>query len=285
MKKVFEKIVSITLFLVSAVFVALILLMMFKPEYTESLNDQLVRILVYGFGGLFLLLSVLNIYAAFSGNAKIAAVLLFKSNGNATKASVRVVKMWVKKAAKQVVGAKITKVALSADENNDVCLKATIKVKSDKSMVSVVTEAKLAVQSTMQEVLGLRFAAVDFVLAGVKREFRLDSKTLAKAVDAELARMANEAEEKEKAISGTVKAMDDKEGSALTQEEIKAKSAAANGCTCAKIDCEQKEVEAPAMQQEESQTQDFAEVKEDEAESEISEEFAQTTAEKDMDNN
>lgn len=182
MKKIFEKIVSITLLVVSMLFVALMLLVMFKPEYAESLNDKLVKVLIIVFTGFFVILSGLNIYGAFANNDKLSAVLLFKGKENATKATVRVVKKWVKKAAKQVEGAKVTKVLLFVNENNDVSMKATLKVASAENVVNIVTRTKLAVKDAMFNVLGLQFSAIDFILSGVKRDYKADASVL--AVDA-----------------------------------------------------------------------------------------------------
>lgn len=202
MKKLLEKIVTLALAFVGLLFVVLMLVLMFKPEYAQNLNNQLVHVLVIIFSGVFGILTFLNIYSAFSDAEKINSVLLFKGKESATKATISVVKKTAGLAIKQVPGAKMKKVSLYVNENNDVKMKIDIKAETE-DVEELVTRVRATVVSAFEEVLGLSFAAVDFRLVKVKNAFKPDQNKIDEKIaefKAELeAEKAAKAEKEEKA--------------------------------------------------------------------------------------
>ncbi len=187
MKKLLEKIVTIALALVSLVFVALIITLIFKPEYVSELDNQLVKAMLVAFCVVFGILTALNITTAFRSVDKLSSVILFKGKSSATRATIGVVKKYVKQAAKNVEGAKVTKVMLFVDENNNVKMKANLKITSEKQVVAIVTAVKAHVAETLMGVLGLEFAAIDFTTVGVKNKFAPDTAAIDQQVASELA--------------------------------------------------------------------------------------------------
>ncbi|MFA5449055.1 MAG: hypothetical protein WC292_01255 [Clostridia bacterium] len=208
MKKILEKIVTITLAFIGLLFVILMLVLMFKPEYAENLNNQLVHVLIIIFSGIFAILTVLNIATAFSDADKINSVLLFKTRSSATKASIGVVKRTAKNAVRQVEGAKMKKVSLFIDENNDVRLRIDIKVVSE-DVESLVLKLRAIVINTFEEVLGLVFSSVDFKLVKVKNNFQPDSDKIDQAVAEFKAEQEQEKAEKARRLAEESKAAED----------------------------------------------------------------------------
>ncbi|MFI3229279.1 MAG: hypothetical protein R3Y23_03875 [Bacillota bacterium] len=187
MKKLLEKIVSIALALVSLVFVALIITMVFKPEYVTELNNQLVKAMLVAFCAVFGILTAINIATAFRSVDKLSSVILFKGKSSATRATIGVVKKYVKTAAKNVEGARVTKVVLFVDENNNVKMKADLKITSEKQVIDVVTAVKAHVADTLMGVLGLEFATIDFTTVGVKNKYEPNKEAIAQNIETELA--------------------------------------------------------------------------------------------------
>ncbi len=220
MKKILEKIVAIALAIVSLVFVGLILTLLFKPAFVSELNNQLVKTMLISFGVLFGVLTTLNIAGAFRTVDKLSTVMLFKGKKSATKATVGVVKKYVKTATKNVEGAKVTKVMLFVDENNDVKLKADLKIKSDKEVIEVVTAVRAHVADTLMGVLGLEFKSIDFTTVGLKNKYTPKKEAIEASVAQELADIeATKAREQAEAI-----AEEKAEAEAIAKEQAEAEA-------------------------------------------------------------
>lgn len=170
MKKVFEKIVSITLGVVSTLFVILILVTMFGGIETADLDNDLVHALLIALGVVFAVLTGLNIYASFIDNEKLSAVLLFKDKESATKATVSVLKKTAIRVTKQVPEAKIKKVHLTSDENGNVKMRLDIKISTDETL-EVVTRVRAIIIETFKEIFGIEFASIDYKIIKSKNTF------------------------------------------------------------------------------------------------------------------
>lgn len=181
MKKLFERIVTVALAFTGILFVALLLVIMFKPDYAANLTNELVRVLVIIFSAIFGVLTALNIAAAFTDNEKISNVLLFKAKSGATKATIGVIKKTAARAAKQVEGARLKKVTLFVDENNDVRMKVDLKVKS-ADIEETVTKVRATMVNVFFEILGLEFTTIDFRLVSVKNNYVANSAEIDKKV-------------------------------------------------------------------------------------------------------
>ncbi|MDR3186675.1 MAG: hypothetical protein LBU04_07785 [Christensenellaceae bacterium] len=169
MKKILEKIVSITLAFIALLFVILMLVVMFKPEYAENMNNALVHVLMIIFAGIFGVLTAINIISAFSDAERINNILLFKGKDSATKASISVVKKIAKVSTAQIEGAKLRKATLYVDENNDVKMKVDLKI-NDSDVEKIISSVRANLITTFDEVLGFRFKSIDFSVINLKNE-------------------------------------------------------------------------------------------------------------------
>lgn len=177
MKKLLERIVAIALTVIGALLIALLLVVMFKAVDVAELDNQVVKILIMSLSVIFAILAALCIGAAFSDNDKLKAVLMFKDKESATKATVGVVKKLAKKAAKNVPNAKVTKVLLFVDDNNNVKLRVSIRVKGNDTE-NVINRVRAEITSTIAAVLDVEFASVDFKLIGVKTNYKPTDKEI-----------------------------------------------------------------------------------------------------------
>lgn len=143
------------------------LVIMFKPEYANNMNNALVNVLIIIFACIYAVLTGINITRAFSDSERINNVLLFKGKDSATKASISVVKRIAKVATGQIEGAKLKKATLFVDENNDVRMKVDLKI-IDKDIEMVVGSVKANLITTFDEVLAFRFKTIDFNVVNLK---------------------------------------------------------------------------------------------------------------------
>ncbi|HOB64543.1 MAG TPA: hypothetical protein PKH08_05275 [Clostridia bacterium] len=194
MRKILEKIVSIALTVIGLLFIALLLVVMFGAVGVDELDNQVVKALVIALTGVFVVLAAIMIAASFADNDKLNSILLFKDKESATKAAVTVVKSLVKKASKRVEQAKVTKVVLFGDENNNVRLVVYIKIKGNDTE-AVINRVRAEIEATCDKVLEYRFAAIDFRITLVKADYKpsdseIDAKVAAFKKEKELAERA-----------------------------------------------------------------------------------------------
>jgi hypothetical protein len=194
MKKLLERIVSIALTVIGALLIALLLVVMFKAVDVKELDNQVVKILIMSLSVIFAILAALCIGAAFSDNDKLKAVLMFKDKESATKATVGVVKKLAIKAAKNVPNARVSKVLLLVDDNNNVKLRINLRVKGDDTE-NVINLVRAQITATIAAVLDVEFASVDFKLVGVKTSYKPDDKEIDDKVK-EYKKLKEEAEKK-----------------------------------------------------------------------------------------
>lgn len=177
MKKLFEKIVSIATAVIGILFTILLLIVMFQGMDMAQLDNQLVHALMIALAIVFAILLGLSIYAAFMDTDKLSSIILFKDKESATKASMSVVKATAKKAAKQVEGAKLTKVRLIADENGNVRLKVDLKVTTE-NVDDTVIRVRAQVEDAFEKIYGVHFHYIDINLVKVKNDFKSDPKDI-----------------------------------------------------------------------------------------------------------
>lgn len=197
MKKILEKIISVSLMVVGLLFIALLLVVMFGAIGVDELDNQVVKALTIALSVIFAVLAVIMIASAFADRDKLNSILLFKDKESATKATVSVVKSLIKKASKRVEAAKVTKAVLIGDENNNVRLIVYIKVRSNDTEV-VINRVRAEIMATCEKVLEYNFASVDFKIVGVKADYKpsdseIDAKIAAYQKEKEAAKKAEAA--------------------------------------------------------------------------------------------
>lgn len=156
------------------------LIVMFKPEYAENMNNPLVNVLIIIFACIYAILSGINIARAFSDSERINSILLFKGKDSATKASISVVKKTAKVATAQIEGAKLKKAILLVDENNDVKMKVDLKI-NDDDVDKIINSVRANIITTFDEVLGFRFKSIDFSVVNLKNPQYIPNPEMIKA--------------------------------------------------------------------------------------------------------
>ncbi|MCL2771088.1 MAG: hypothetical protein FWD89_02125 [Firmicutes bacterium] len=202
MKKILEKIISVSLACVSLIFVVFLLVMIFNTNAAAEADNKVVHSLFIVFTLVFIALTAINIRAAFSDEERINQVLLYKTTGSSKKASVGVVRRLAKRAVKDIAGAKVRHVHLYVDENHEVTFRASVKVVTDQNStekgkaVIILEKVNAAIAIACQEVLGLEFKEIELKLVSAKSDYKPDAQAVAEK--AEAAAEATEVEEETK---------------------------------------------------------------------------------------
>lgn len=170
MKKIFEKVVTITLGVISLFFVIMMLVTAFGGLELSDFDNSIVRALLICLAVIFAVLTGLAVFAAFQDNEKLSSVVLFKNKESATKATVGVVKRTAKRVVKEIPEAKLTKVQIVADDNGNVRLKVDVKLATDATM-EVVTKVRALLIDTFANVFGIEFASIDFRIVKSKNSY------------------------------------------------------------------------------------------------------------------
>lgn len=182
MKKILESIVAITLTVIGLLLIALLLVLMFNGIDVRELDNQLVKVLIVSLSVVFTVLAGMIIAISFSDSDRLNSIILFKDKESATKATVSVVKKMVKKASKRVLEAKVTKVSLFGDENNNVKLAISLKIKSDKTE-DVIDRVRGQITATCNKILVYEFAAIDFKVVKLQSEYVPSTEEINKTIE------------------------------------------------------------------------------------------------------
>ena len=177
MKKLFEKIISIALAIISTLFVALVIAVLAGSVETADFQNALVKGIIITLTVIFALLTGLNMYAAFTDRNKMNSVLIFKDRGSATKVTVDVVKATARRIAKQVKDTKVRKVHLFTDDNGNVGMNIEVKLSTDETMEAV-TRLRAMLVLQFKEVFGIEFAAIDFKVVKSKNNHKPSDKSV-----------------------------------------------------------------------------------------------------------
>ncbi len=182
MKKIFEKVVTVTLGVISLFFVIMMLVTAFGGLELNDFDNSIVRALLICLAVIFAVLTGLAVFAAFQDNEKLSSVVLFKNKESATKATVGVVKRTAKRVVKEIPEAKLTKVQIVADDNGNVRLKVDVKLATDATM-EVVTKVRALLIDTFANVFGIEFASIDFRIVKSKNSYLPSAAAVDKRVE------------------------------------------------------------------------------------------------------
>lgn len=189
MKKVAEKIISITLGAISLLFVVLSLVAVFGAVQTADFDNKVVHALIIILTVVFATLTGINIYLSFLENDKLRAVMLRKDGGSSTKATVAAVKSTIRRAVKPESRGKVKKVQLIVDDNGTVRLRIEVKIKADNTQ-EVIDKMRALIEETFRAVMNIEFQTIDFKIVNLKHGYRPDEK----AVEARVAELKKQAE-------------------------------------------------------------------------------------------
>lgn len=181
MKKLFEKIISIALAIISTLFVALVIAVLAGSVETADFQNALVKGIIISLTVIFGLLTGLNLYAAFTDRNKMNSVLIFKDRGSATKVTVDVIKATARRISKQVKETKVRKVHLFTDDNGNVGMNIEVKLSTDETMEAV-TRLRAMLIEQFKDVFGIEFSTIDFKVVKSKNAHLPSNKAVEEKV-------------------------------------------------------------------------------------------------------
>lgn len=292
MKKIFEKVVTITLGVISLFFVIMMLVTAFGGLELQDFDNSIVRALLICLAVIFAVLTGLAVFAAFQDNEKLSSVMLFKNKESATKATVAVVKRTAKRVIKDIPEAKLTKVQIVADDNGNVRLKVDLKLSTDATM-DVVTKVRATLIDTFANIFGIEFASIDFRIVKSKNSYVPSAAAVDKRVEelkasVEINKPAEEATETAVATEASAEITEDtigiipSGGDAEVDKASESDAPVANSANAAEEPvAEAEEVEAPYEEAAEEGEEAAEEAATEEAEAPVTEAAEETAVDAD----
>ena len=276
MKKIFEKVVTITLGVISLFFVIMMLVTAFGGLELNDFDNSIVRALLICLAVIFAVLTGLAVFAAFQDNEKLSSVVLFKNKESATKATVAVVKRTAKRVVKEIPEAKLTKVQIVADDNGNVRLKVDVKLATDATM-EVVTKVRALLIDTFANVFGIEFASIDFRIVKSKNSYLPSAAAVDKRVEelkasVEINKPAEEATEAAVATEASAEITEDTIGIIPSGGDAEVDEASGSDAPVANSANAAEEPAAEAEEAEEASEEEAAEEGEEAAEEAATEE-------------
>lgn len=171
MKKVFDKIISVTLGVVSLFFVLLMLVTAFGGLQQVDLVNNVVKALLITLAVIFALLTAFQVAISFRDDEKLNAVLLYKDKESSAKATVAVVKKTAKRVAKVMKAeARIGKVQIVSDDAGNTRLKVDVKILTDRTEETSIKLRAILVES-FKKIFGIEFSSIDFRIVKSKSAY------------------------------------------------------------------------------------------------------------------
>ena len=171
MKKVFDKIISVTLGVVSLFFVLLMLVTAFGGLQQVDLDNNVVKALLITLAVIFALLTAFQVAISFRDDEKLNAVLLYKDKESSAKATVAVVKKTAKRVAKVMkTEARIGKVQIVSDDAGNTRLKVDVKILTDRTEETSIKLRAILVES-FKKIFGIEFSSIDFRIVKSKSTY------------------------------------------------------------------------------------------------------------------
>ena len=171
MKKVFDKIISVTLGVVSLFFVLLMLVTAFGGLQQVDLDNNVVKALLITLAVIFALLTAFQVAISFRDDEKLNAVLLYKDKESSAKATVAVVKKTAKRVAKVMKAeARIGKVQIVSDDAGNTRLKVDVKILTDRTEETSIKLRAILVES-FKNIFGIEFSSIDFRIVKSKSTY------------------------------------------------------------------------------------------------------------------
>lgn len=171
MKKIFDKIISVTLGVVSLFFVLLMLVTAFGGLQQVDLDNNVVKALLITLAVIFALLTAFQVAISFRDDEKLNAVLLYKDKESSAKATVAVVKKTAKGVAKVMKAeARIGKVQIVSDDAGNTRLKVDVKILTDRTEETSIKLRAILVES-FKKIFGIEFSSIDFRIVKSKSTY------------------------------------------------------------------------------------------------------------------
>lgn len=176
MRRITEKVSAIVLITVSFIFVLFTLLLTFRAFEVTLLNNHIVVTLIIAISIIFAASSMVLCVNLFSDRDSIKNLLLFSDHSSSTRTSMNVVRRIIKRNATSVQGVRIHK-SIIMQEANGFRLRIAIGVQSDDVQLTV-DKLRVILEDAFINILGVRFNSIDFKVARLLTNYKLDSETI-----------------------------------------------------------------------------------------------------------
>lgn len=166
-----QKVLAITFFVLSFIFLLLDLLFIFNGNFTvEDMQNRIVRIIVIVLAVIFFGVGIALIAEAFWNNEALSSIILYSDRASSVKVTKKVIKNIVKKNAALIEGVKTRGETLYLDENGGVRMSVSVTVK-DNDVDFAVDRLRCLLFDAFYEILGVEFTKIDFKVTALQPKY------------------------------------------------------------------------------------------------------------------
>lgn len=204
-----QKVLAITFFVLSFIFLLLDLLFIFNTNFTlEDMHNRVIRVIVIVLTVLFFGVGIALIVEAFWNREALSSIILYSDRASSVKVTNTVIKNIVKKNAALIEGVKTRGETLYLDENGGVRMTVNVTVK-DNDVDFAVDRLRCLLFDAFYEILGVEFSKIDFRVTALQPKYIPDMEK----VDAE----AEDMKEKREKLAEAKKLLEEQERQAAEE--------------------------------------------------------------------
>lgn len=176
MRRITEKVSAIVLITTAFIFVIFTLLLTFRAFEATLLNNHIVVSMIVAISVIFAASAMVLCANLFSDRDVIRNLLLFSDHSSSTRTSMKVVRRIIRSNSSLVLGVRIHKSAVMQEENG-FRLRIALGVRSDDVQLTV-DKLRVTLEDAFINILGVRFNSIDFKVAKLITNYKLDSQTI-----------------------------------------------------------------------------------------------------------
>ncbi len=166
-----QKVLAITFFVLSFIFLLLDLLFIFNESFTlEDMHNRIIRVIVIVLTVLFLGVGIAVIIEAFWNKEALSSIILYSDRASSVKVTKTVIKNIVKKNAALIEGVKTRGETLYLDENGGVRMSVNVTVKNN-DVDYAVDRLRCLLFDAFYEILGVEFSKIDFRVTALQPKY------------------------------------------------------------------------------------------------------------------
>lgn len=166
-----QKVLAITFFVLSFIFLLLDLLFIFNESFTlEDMHNRIIRVIVIVLTVLFLGVGIAVIIEAFWNKEALSSIILYSDRASSVKVTKTVIKNIVKKNAALIEGVKTRGETLYLDENGGVRMAVNVIVKNN-DVDYAVDRLRCLLFDAFYEILGVEFSKIDFRVTALQPKY------------------------------------------------------------------------------------------------------------------
>lgn len=166
-----QKVLTITFFVLSFIFLLLDLLFIFNTNFTlEDMHNRVIRVIVIVLTVLFFGVGIALIVEAFWNKEALSSIILYSDRASSVKVTNSVIKDIVKKNAALIEGVKTRGETLYLDENGGVRMTVNVTVKNN-DVDYAVDRLRCLLFDAFYEILGVEFSKIDFRVTALQPKY------------------------------------------------------------------------------------------------------------------